>query len=137
MLGKNTHSNRNIYCSGTFRSLGELVYTSGELLSALSGLGHEHISFHFFLPPWENITFLDATAVPGSTRAHLKGDAGLFVEVDLSDDSPCVLLHVKDAAAVGRPVQVHSIADQTGWGTLEGEENYGKKKKFSETAMLK
>lgn len=83
-----------------------------------------------FSPLWENITFLDATAVAGSTRAHLKGDAGLFVEVDLSDDSPCVLLHVKDAAAVGRPVQVHSVADKTGWGTLKGEENTGREISF-------
>lgn len=57
------------------------------------------------------------------TCAHLKGDAGFFVEVDLSDNSSSFLLHVKDAAAVRRPVQVHSIADKTGWGTLEGDEN--------------
>lgn len=62
------------------------------------------------------------TAFPVTTWAHLKGDAGFFIEVDLSDDSSRFLLHVKDAAAVGRPVQVHAVADNAGWGTLEKDE---------------
>lgn len=66
------------------------------------------------------------TAFPVTTWAHLKGDAGFFVEVDLSDDSSCFLLNIKDAAAVGRPVQVHSVADKAGWGTLEGDEEVGR-----------
>lgn len=76
------------------------------------------------------ISFLEKTnfptAFPVTTWAHLKGDAGFFVEVDLSDDSSCFLLHIKDAAAVGRPVQVHSVADKAGWGTLEGDEEVGR-----------
>lgn len=76
------------------------------------------------------ISFLEKinfpTAFPVTTGAHLKGDAGFFVEVDLSDDSARLLLHIEDAAAVGRPVQVHSVADKAGWGTLEGDEEMGR-----------
>lgn len=95
----------------------------------------------FVLATLSKQTSLYATAFTVTTCAHLKGDAGFFVEVDLSDNSSCFLLHVKDAAAVGRPVQVHSIADKTGWGTLKGDENRGGKKTsllfaFSKTVML-
>lgn len=53
-----------------------------------------------------------------TASAHLEGDAGLLVQVHPGDDSASLLLHVKDAAAVGRAVQVHSVAHQTGRGAL-------------------
>lgn len=92
-----------------------------ELYQDFPGLWHERDQL-LFLVPWEN-------KLPNSlssTWPHLKGDAGFFVEVDLSDDSSRFFLHIKDAAAVGRPVQVHSVADKAGWGTLEGDEEVGR-----------
>ena len=53
------------------------------------------------------------------TATHFKGDTGLLVEVDLSDDSSSFLFHIKDAPTVRRPVQVHSVADKTGRSALE------------------
>lgn len=44
---------------------------------------------------------------------HLKGDTGLFIEIDLGYYSPSHLFHIKDASAVRRPFQVNSIADKT------------------------
>lgn len=72
------------------------------------GLWHEQAQL-LFLAAWENK--LLCVHQPLLRCAHLKGDAGFFVEVDLSDDSSRFLLHVKDAAAVGRPVQVHPVTD--------------------------
>lgn len=112
---------RNIL-SGDFSQLGR---TCSCLLCPI--LGPMRTSQDFDM---NEISFLEKTnfptAFPVTTWAHLKGDAGFFVEVDLSDDSSCFLLHIKDAAAVGRPGQVHSVADKAGWGTLEGDEEVGR-----------
>lgn len=116
---------RNIL-SGDFSQLGR---TCSCLLCPILGLirtsqdfGMNKISFSSWYPEKTNFP----TAFPVSTWAHLKGDAGFFVEVDLSDDSSRFFLHIKDAAAVGRPLQVHSVADKAGWGTLEGDEEVGR-----------
>lgn len=50
---------------------------------------------------------------------HVKGDTGLFIEVDLSDNSPRFCFHIKNTPTVWRSVQIHSVANQTGRSTLE------------------
>lgn len=75
------------------------------------------------------------TAVPIAGSAHLKRDAGLLVEVNPRDDSSTFLLHIKDAAAVGRPDQVYSVADKTGRSALEEEGEVKEKNKQKKTLM--
>lgn len=49
---------------------------------------------------------------------HLERDTGLLIQIHPGDDSAGLLLHVKDAATVGRAVQIHSVAHQTGRSAL-------------------
>lgn len=53
-----------------------------------------------------------------TASTHLEGDAGLLIQVHPGDDSAGLLLHVKDAAAVGRAVQIHSVTHQAGRSAL-------------------
>lgn len=52
---------------------------------------------------------------------YLEHRAGLFVEVHSGDDTSGVLLHVKDAGAVGELHNVHLVADPARWGALKSK----------------
>lgn len=70
----------------------------------------------------------DGERNPSKSREHflalqvdlyLEHCAGLFIEVHSGDDTSGVLLHVKNAGAVGELYNVHLVVHPTRWGALQ------------------